>query len=157
MHFFDKLKVKRETDEQDVHSILAIHNTGDSVKITVKLGGKSLKEISNFARQMGFMMEDLLPILFSYGVSEKAGVDVEKRRSEMFAIVREYSVMRFEAHQIFNDNRALTMMLSTMLAENKRLRRLAEEKGLIPKKKEEWDSWDQEKIDIFFKKYVLVE
>lgn len=156
LRVFSRTKGRQEAEERDTHSILAAVNSGDTVKITARFEGKTWKEISNFARQKGYTAKDLLPVLFSYGVTEKEGVDVEKRRSEMFILSGKYSAMRFEAYQIFTDDRALTMALSTMLPENKKLRKLAEEMQLIQETKEEWDSWDQEKVDGFYKKYVFV-
>jgi hypothetical protein len=148
---------KNQHVEADTHSILGVSNFGDSVKIVARFEGETWKELSNFARQMGYsVMKELLPILFSYGVTDREGVDIEERRSEMFALGSKYAALKFEAYQLFADNRVLSMALSTMLPENRRLRKLAEERGLLPANTEEWDSWDQEKIDDFYEKYVFV-
>jgi len=157
LRIFGTVKGNQYVEEVDTHAILAVSNSGDSVRIAARFEGKTWEQVSNFARQMGYtVMKEVLPILFSYGVTEKEGVDIEKRRSEMFALGGKYAALKFEAYQIFADNRALTMTLSWMLRENKRLRKLAEEKGLMAAKGEEWDSWDQEKIDSFYKKYLFV-
>ena len=157
LRIFGTVKGNQYVEEVDTHAILAVSNSGDSVRITARFEGKTWEKVSNFARQMGYTaMKEVLPILFSYGVTEKEGVDIEKRRSEMFALGGKYAALKFEAYQFFTDNRALTMTLSWMLRENKRLRKLAEEKGLMASIGEEWDSWDQEKIDSFYKKYLFV-
>ena len=46
------------------------------------------------------------------------------------------------------------MALSTLLPENRRLRRLAAERGLLPQTREERDEWAQEDVDRFYQKYV---
>ena len=99
-------------------------------------------------------MKELIPILLSYGVSDEVGADIERRRPELYALGGKYAAMRFQAYQLFNDNRALAMALSTMLPENRRLRRLAAERGIIPQVQEKWDGWTQEDIDRFYQKYV---
>jgi hypothetical protein len=148
---------KRPADEIDMVRITSVNDNGDPVKIKASFKGKTLNEVTKFAREKGYtMMKELLPILFSYGVTEREGVDIEKRRLEVFVLGGKYAAMTFEAYQQFADNRALTMALSSMLPENKRLRELAEQKGLAVIKKEDWDDWNQEKIDSYYKKYVFV-
>lgn len=143
-------------EEPDVHEVLAVERSGDSVKITARFEGKSWRDISSFARGLGYIdAKEALPILFSYGVSEKKGVDIEKRRREIFAVSGSYAAMKFEAYQLFADNRALSMALSTMLPENKRLRELVRRKGLPVPDDEEWSRWDQGKVDSFHAKYVF--
>ncbi|MDG6920927.1 MAG: hypothetical protein JRN59_05300 [Nitrososphaerota archaeon] len=154
---FSSAKGKQHPAEVDTHSIIEVGNSEESVKITARFEGKTWKEISSFARQMGYTaMKELLPILFSYGVTDEEGVDIEKRRSEMFALGGRYAAMKFESYQLFSDNRALSMALSTMLPENKKLRKLLAEKGLTPAKHEQWDDWAQDEIDSFYKKYVFI-
>ena len=80
--------------------------------------------------------------------------DVERRRLELCSLSSKYAAMKFEAYQLFNDNRAPSMALSTMLPENRRLRKLAAERSLGPYRQEPWDDWSQEDIDRFHKKYV---
>lgn len=153
---FGTTKGRRRTEEVDTHSILGISNTDKLVDVTARFEGRTWKEVSRFARQMGYtVMKELLPILFSYGVTDEEGVDIEKRRMELFSLGSKYAAMKFEAYQLFADNRALTMALSTMLPENKTLRKSAAEKGLVPAVHEEWDDWAQDTIDSFYKKYVF--
>lgn len=144
-------------EDVDTISVLSVRNHGESVELTAKFEGKTWKELSKFGREKGYVRrEELLSLLFAYGVSQKEGVDIEKRHSEMFILGGKYSSMKFQAYELFADNRALTLKLSTMLPDNKRMRKQAEEKGLVPAKKEEWDGWDHDSIDSFYKKYVFV-
>ena len=154
---FSSVKGRQHPAEVDTHSIIEVGNSEESIKITARFEGKTWEEISGFARRMGYTaMKELLPILFSYGVTNEEGVDIEKRRSEMFALGGRYAAMKFESYQLFSDNRALSMALSTMLPENKKLRKLVAEKGLAPAKHEQWDDWTQDKIDSFYQKYVFI-
>ncbi|MDE1853967.1 MAG: hypothetical protein KGI38_09540 [Thaumarchaeota archaeon] len=143
--------------EVDVVSILGVNDSGDTVRVVAKFRGQTWNLVSEFAQEKGYeVKKELLSMLFSYGVAEVESVEVEKRRSEMFVLGRKYAAMRFETYQLFSDNKALTMALPSLLAENKRLRERAEGKGLVAAKKEEWDDWSRETIDSFYKKYVFV-
>ena len=154
--FGDGRRKKALDDDVDIVSVLGVKSHGKSVKLIARFEGKTWKELSKFAREKGYVKrEELLSLLFSYGMSEREGVDIEKRHSEMFVIGGRYSAMKFQAYELITDNRALTMALSSTLPDNRRLRRLAQEKGLIPPKKEEWDGWNQEAIDSFYKRYVF--
>ncbi|MDE1852772.1 MAG: hypothetical protein KGI38_03370 [Thaumarchaeota archaeon] len=148
---------KRPAEDVDTIGILGVANLGKSVKLTAKFEGKTWKQLSKFAREKGYVKrEELLSLLFSYGVSGREGVDIEKRHSEIFALGGKYSSMKFQAYELFTDNRAHTMALSSMLPDNRRLRKLAVERGLAPTKKEEWDDWNQEAIDGFYKRYLFI-
>lgn len=154
---FGNARNRKQPEDVDTIGILAVSNHGESVKLTVRFEGRTWKELSKFAKEKGYVKrEELLALLFSYGVSEREGVDIEKRHSEMFALGGSYSAMKFQSYELFTDNRALTLALSSTLPENKKLRRLAEERGLIRPKKEEWDDWNQEAIDGYYKRYVFV-
>ncbi|MDG7016551.1 MAG: hypothetical protein JRM82_04155 [Nitrososphaerota archaeon] len=154
---FGNGRKNRPAEDVDTVSVLEVKNHGESVRLTAKFEGKTWKELLKFAKEKGYVKrEELLSLLFSYGVSEREGVDIEKRHSEMFVLGGKYSSMKFQAYELFTDNRALTLKLSTMLPDNRKLRRLAEEEGLMTEKKEEWDGWDQEKVDGFYKKYVFI-
>lgn len=152
-----KSRKRKPPEDLDTVSILGVRRREKSVRLIARFEGKTWKELSRFAREKGYVKrEELLSILFSYGVSEREGVDIEKHHSEMFALGGKYSAMKFQAYELFTDNRALTLALSSTLPDNRRLRRLAEEQGLIPAKKEEWDDWSQEAIDGFYKRYLFV-
>lgn len=144
-------------EDADTVSILGVRRHAKSVKLTVRFEGKTWKELSRFAREKGHVRrEEFLSLLFSYGVSDREGIDIGKRRSEMFALGGSYSTVRFQAYELFTDNRALTLALSSTLSDNRRLRRLAEEQGLAPPKKEEWDDWSRATIDGFYQRYLFV-
>lgn len=148
---------RKPAEGTDIISVLAVRNHSESVKLTARFEGKTWRELTKFGKEKGFVKrEELLSLLFSYGVSDREGVDTEKRHSEMLVLGGKYSSMKFQAYELFTDNRALTLALSTMLPDNRRLRRLAEEKRLITEKEEEWDGWDQERVDGFYKKYVFI-
>jgi hypothetical protein len=157
MPSFIRPRKERLLDEVRTVSLSLVRPRQGSVAVAARLDGETWKEVAKFAREKGyFRMNEILSLLFSYGVSDREGVDVKKRRSEMIELGRKYSAMRFRAHELFSDNQALTMALSTMLRDNRRLRKLAEEKGLIPAGKEEWDEWNEELLDGFYRRYVFV-
>ncbi|MDG6920475.1 MAG: hypothetical protein JRN59_03005 [Nitrososphaerota archaeon] len=154
-HLFGTALRRQRDWEVDSHSILETRITEESVKITARFEGKTWQQIADFARRMGYTdMKELVSMLFSYGVSEVEGADVERRRPELYSLGGRYAAMKFEAYQQFTDNLALSMALSTMLPENRGLRKLAAERGLIPHRKEPWDNWTQEDIDGFLQKYI---
>jgi hypothetical protein len=137
--------------------ILAVKGRGDSVIFTAEFEGGILHELTRFAREKGFSrIEELISLLFRYGVSEERGVEAEEQPSEVFLMGARYATMRFRAFELFAHNRALTIGLATALQENLRQRRLASERGLAPAKKEEWEGWNQEKVDGLYERYVFV-
>jgi len=147
-------KPRTETDTVNIRD----RKTEDTtVKLTVEFEGKTWRELSDFMRSQGFIREsDGLSLLFEYGVSEREGIDIEKRHSEMMAISGRYSGMHFDAYTLFKRNQALVIALPAMLPDNRRLRKEAEERGLIPSRRETWDDWDHETVDGFQRKYVYV-
>jgi hypothetical protein len=153
---FDGGRKKEPVEKVDTVSVLAVGRHENEVKIAVKFEGKTWRELSKFAREKGYVRrEELLSLLFTYGVSEKGGVDIRKRHSEMFALGGKYASMNFEAYGLFKDNMALTLKLSSMLPDNRRLRKAAAERGLVLDRKEEWDGWDQGVLDGFYQRYVF--
>jgi hypothetical protein len=148
---------KESVEEVDNVSLLAVRSHENAIKIAAKFEGKTWMELSKFAREKGYVRrEELLSLLFTYGVSEREGVDNKKRHSEMFTIGGKYASMKFEAYRLFNDNKALALKLSAMVPDNRRLRKDAAERGLILDRREEWDDWDQEVIDRFYRWYVFI-
>jgi len=148
---------KRPVGDVDMVSITSVIDNGDQVRIKASFKGGTWNKLTRFGREKGYTsMKELLPTLFAFGVTEREGVDIEKRRSEVFVLGGKYAAMKFEAYRRFADNRALTMALSSMLPENKRLRKLAAQKGLAVMKKEDWDDWDQGTIDSYYKKYLFI-
>lgn len=155
--FLQNRKKEVLAQEADVIEILEVKTTETAVRLIVRFGGKTWRELRDFVRQKGFVRAgDGLSLLLAYGLSEREGIDIEKRHAEMMAIGSRYAAMSFEAYTLFDRNRALTTALSVILPENRRLRREAEELGLIPASAEVWDSWDQQKVSDFYKRYVFV-
>jgi hypothetical protein len=92
-------------------------------------------------------VEELLALLFSYRVSESDGVFISARRAGVCALGGGNASVKFIAYEPCSDNRALTLALSTMPSENRRLRRRAVDLGKIPSERRDWDDRDQEKMD----------
>jgi len=155
MGFLSVRKRKPRTEAGEV-SILDKKTDATTVKLTVKFEGKTWEELSGFMHEKGFFKEsDGLSLLFEYGVSEKEGIDIEKRHSEMMVISSRHSGMNFDAYTLFKRNQALAIALSVMLSDNRRLRKQAEERGLISSRRETWDDWDQAMVDGLRRRYVF--
>jgi len=155
--FLPRKRKKVVVEETDMVDVINVEKAKEVVKLTVKFDGKIWMELANFLKEKGFVRKgDGLSLLFAYGVSEREGIDIEKRRAEMIAIGSRHAVMKFKAFSLFDYNRALTIGLSVMLRENRRLREKAEEFGLISPIREAWDNWNQDVIDGFYKKYVFI-
>lgn len=149
---------KAESPPTDVLCILERVSDGDKMKLRVKLQGKVWEDVSNFMKNHGFYKAgEVLSLLFEYGVTEREGIDIEARRSEMMALGSRYAAMRFEASKLCSDNSAMTMALSMGLEENRRLRKEAEARGLIEPVTEPWDSWNGEQREYFYKRYLFAE
>lgn len=153
---FPGVRKKTPQTEADIVSILDRKTDGTTVKLTVKFEGKTWKELSRFLNEKGFFREsDGLSLLFEYGVSEREGIDIEKRHSEMMVISSRHAGMHFDAYTLFKRNQTLAIALPAMLPDNRRLRKQAEERGLISSRKEVWDDWDQATVEGFQWRYVF--
>jgi hypothetical protein len=153
---FLSVRKRKPRTEADVVSILDRRTDGTTVKLVVKFEGKTWEELSSFMREQGFFREgDGLSLLFEYGVSEKEGIDIEKRHSEMMVISGRHSGMHFDAYTLFKRNQALAIALPVMLSDNRRLRKQAEERRLISSRRETWDDWDKETVNGFQRRYVF--
>jgi hypothetical protein len=149
---------KAPPPQEDLVSILERDTDGTKVKLRVKLQGKTWEDLSNFIREHAFLRaSDVLSRLFEYGVTQREGIDLEARRSEIMALGSRHAAMRFEASKLCSDNAAMTMALSIGLEENRRIRKLAEARGLIQPCKEPWDDWNKDDVEYFYSRYLFVE
>lgn len=147
----------KQPQDIDRVEILGVERDGDSVMLTAKFEGMTWNKLKSFAAEKGYVKhEELLSLLFSYGLSPSEGVDIQKRHAESAALGARYSAMKFEAYRLFTDNRAMTIALSSMLSENKALRAQAHERGVLQGPDEVWDHWNTEEIDSLYMRYVFV-
>lgn len=154
--FLGKEGNKASGEAVDTVAIIAVRSRGESTMVTVRFEGRIWRELTGFADEKGYVKrEDLLSLLFAYGMSDREGVDMKKRHSEMAAIGGRYASMKFRAYELFADNCAMTIALAATLSENIKLRAEAQEKGLRQEKEEAWDSWGQEEIDGLYRRYVF--
>ncbi|HUI85561.1 MAG TPA: hypothetical protein VLY21_00200 [Nitrososphaerales archaeon] len=157
MGFFGNRRKRAPPAEADAAKVLD-HRTSDStVTVAAKFEGKIWRELSSFLKEKGVAKySDGISLLFAYGVTEREGIDLEKRRSELMALGSRYAAMRFKTYTLFDQNRALSIALAVMLTENKELRRRAAERGLIPHTTEPWDGWTHETVSEFHGRYLFV-
>jgi len=151
-------RVKKRTPqtEADVVNILDRKTNGTTVKLIVKFEGKTWNELSRFLNEKGCVRTgDGLSLLFDYGVSEREGIDIEKRHSEMMVVSSRHAGLHFDAYTLFKRNQALAIALPATLPDNRRLMRQAEERGLISPSREVWDDWDQATLEAFQRRYVF--
>jgi hypothetical protein len=65
--------------------------------------------------------------------------------------------MKFRAYEYFMENKAITMRLSFALSKNQSLKQELVEEGLQSCiSQDEWDNWNEARVNEFFRKYVFM-
>ena len=154
-------KQSLQSQHGDFASLEAV-NTCDKVCLKVTIPDMAAEQLNVFLREKGLQQSNGIPLLVQYGLSDENEEELEKLRSEMGSQVgrsldKEYTVMKFQAYEYFMENKALTMRLNLLLSENRQLKQRLEADSLRDCIcKDEWDNWDEARIDEFFDKYVLM-
>jgi hypothetical protein len=147
--------------QNDLIAALEAVESREKVHIKIAIPYETAKELSRFLKEKGILESQGIPLLIWYGLSNESEEEIERLKNEMKSeearhLWGEYAIMKFQAYELFMENKAMVMRLPNMLYENKLLKRRLKGKGLqkfIPKS--EWDNWNQLRIDSFYRKYVF--
>jgi hypothetical protein len=147
--------------QHDLIAALEAIESREKVHLKVVIPYETAKELSHFLKEKGILESQGIPLLIQYGLSNESEEEIERLKNEMKSeearrLWGEYAIMKFQAYELFTENKAMVMRLPNMLYENKLLKRRLKTKGLqkfIPKS--EWDNWNQLSIDSFYRKYIF--
>jgi len=128
-------------------------------KVMLKIPEEHAERIEKFLSEKGYKAEEALPLLVEYGLGCLDPLEMKRlndeKELEHIKIGTDYSILRFEAYQYFMDNKAMTMQLRLMLADNRRLKEKLREEGLGQMPECEWDEWGEDEIKAFYDRYVF--
>ncbi|MEM3365770.1 MAG: hypothetical protein QXM93_05055 [Candidatus Methanomethyliaceae archaeon] len=162
MKFKRNVKNEKSQDRRsDLISALEEVENRKKARLKVSIPYEVAEKISQFLKEKGIEESQGIPLLFQYGLSENSDKELESLKIEMKTepaqkLWGEYAVMRFKTYEYFIKNKTMVMKLSSMLQENRALKRRLEAEGLqelIPK--DEWDCWDRSIIEAYYRKYVF--
>ncbi|MEM3579050.1 MAG: hypothetical protein QXL54_02355 [Candidatus Bathyarchaeia archaeon] len=162
-----KIKRNRPSDEErqrrrnDLISALEAIESREKVRLKVVIPYEAAEKLRWFLKEKGILEGQGIPLLIQYGLSSESEEELEKLKNEMKSktaqkLWGEYAIMKFKAYEYFMENKAMVMRLSSMLQENRMLKRRVKTEGLqklIPKN--EWDGWDDSTVDAYYQKYVF--
>lgn len=162
-----KIKRNRPSIEElqkrrnDLISALEAVESREKVRLKVAIPYETAEKLRHFLEEKGILESQGIPLLIQYGLSSESEEELEMLKNEMktdtaHKLWGEYAVIKFKAYEYFMENRAMVIMLPSMLQENKMLKRRLKIKRLqklIPK--DEWDSWNNSIVDAYYQKYVF--
>ncbi|MEM3695895.1 MAG: hypothetical protein QXQ94_00110 [Candidatus Bathyarchaeia archaeon] len=143
-----------------IGALEAIENR-EKVHIKVTIPYKAAEKLKQFLKEKGILGSQGILLLIQHGLSNESEEELESLKNEMKSkaaqnLWGEYAVMKFRTYEYFMENKVMTMKLSSMLYENKSLKRTLKTKGLQKFiSEDEWDNWNKLKIDGFYRKYVF--
>lgn len=152
---------ERQKRRNDLISALEAIESREKVRLKVVIPYEVAEKLRLFLKEKGILEGQGIPLLIQYGLSSESEEELERLKNEMKSKIAqklwgEYAIMKFKAYEYFMENKAMVMKLSSMLQENRMLKRRLKTEGLqklIPK--DEWDSWDNSTIDAYYQKYVF--
>jgi predicted DNA binding CopG/RHH family protein len=127
------------------------------VAIPCGVGGK----LEQFLKEKGLFERQGIPLLIEYGLSDESEEELNKLRlekeSQMDHMYGTYCNMKFRAYEYFMENKAITIRLSFSLSKNQSLKQKLVKEGLQGYiSQDEWDNWNEAKVNEFFHKYVFM-
>lgn len=145
----------------DLITTLRAIESREKAHLKVEIPRKVAEKLAQFLKEKGLFEKQGFPLLIEYGLSEESVEELTKlnleKDSQMRHMYETYCTMKFRAYEYFMENQALTMRLSSMLSRNKALKQKLKEEGLLKySSQDEWDSWDEKKIEEFFRKYIFM-
>jgi len=143
-----------------ITALEAIENR-EKACLKVAIPPEVAEKLEQFLKEKGLLKRQGIPLLIEYGLSDESEEELEKlkleKESQMHHMYGTYCTMKFRAHEYFMENKTLTVGLSSLLSRNQLLKQRLVEEGLQRYLfQDEWDSWDEAKIDEFFRKYVFM-
>ncbi len=152
-------KSKTTADEAPVE-VVSRTVESDGVSLELSFGEEFWTKLEGFiGERIGFLgarqRDDAISLLLQWGAPEDYK-PASLTTVEKFAIMGDWSSLHWKLHDCFKDNQAIAMGLRIHWETNRSLkRRLAELKGAGAVPKNEWDGWDDDDLDSFYKKHVF--
>ena len=145
----------------DLISVLEEIESREKSRLKVAIPHTAAEKLEQFLREKGLFERQGIPLLIEYGLSDESEEELDKLRlekdSQIHHMYGTYCNMKFRAYEYFMENKALTMRLSSSLSKNQSLKQKLAEEGLQScLSKDEWDNWDEAKVNEFFRKYVFM-
>jgi len=145
----------------DLISALEEIESREKARLKVVIPREAAEKLKKFLEEKGLPERQGIVLLVNYGLSDESEEELDKLRlekeSQMNHMYGTYCVMKFRAYEYFMENKALTIRLSSSLSKNQSLKKELAEEGLQRYlSQDEWDNWNEVKVNEFFRKYVLM-
>lgn len=133
----------------------------EKARLKVTIPHEIAEKLKKFLKEKGLLERQGIPLLIEYGLSDESEEELDRLRlekeSQFHHVYGTYCNMKFDAYEYFMENKALTMRLSSSLSKNQSLKQKLAEEGLQSYlSQDEWDNWDEAKVNEFFRKYVFM-
>jgi len=145
----------------DLISVLEEIESREKSRLEVSIPHATAEKLEQFLREKGLFERQGIPLLIEYGLSDESEEELDKLRlekeSQIHHMYGTYCNMKFRAYEYFMENKAMVMRLSSSLSKNQSLKKKLAEEGLQScLSQDEWDRWDEAKVNEFFRKYVFM-
>ena len=145
----------------DLISALEEIESREKARLKVAIPREAAEKLKKFLEEKGLPERQGIVLLINYGLSDESEEELEKLKLEKDTQMRylygTYCNMKFRAYEYFMKNKAITMRLNFALSKNRSLKRKLIEEGLQSCiSQNEWDNWDEAKVNEFFRKYVFM-
>jgi len=156
---FDKKASQR--GHVDLITALEEIESQEKTRLKVVISKEAAKKLEQFLTEKGLPKKQCISLLIRYGLSDESEEELEKlkleKESQMHHMYGSYCNMKFRAYEYFITNKAMTIRLSFLLSKNRSLKQKLIKEGLQKcASKDEWDGWDELKVNEFFCKYVFM-
>jgi hypothetical protein len=133
----------------------------EKARLKVAIPYEVAEKLEQFLNEKGLFERQGIPLLMEYGLSDESEKELEKlkleKESQMHHLYGTYCNMKFHTYEYSMENNAITMRLSFTLSKNRSLKQRMREEGLQSCiSQDEWDNWDEAKVNEFFRKYVFI-
>jgi len=133
----------------------------EKARLKVAIPYEADEKLEQFLKEKGLFKRQGIPLLIEYGLSDESEKELEKlkleKESQMHHLYVTYCNMKFRTYEYSMENEATTIRLSSLLSKNHSLKLRLKEEGLQSfLSQDEWDSWNETKVNEFFRKYVFM-
>jgi len=133
----------------------------EKARLKVAIPHEVAEKLEQFLKGKGLFERQGIPLLIEYGLSDESEEELEKlkleKESQMHHLYGTYCNMKFRAYGYFMENKVITIRLSSLLSKNQSLKQKLVEQGLQRYlSQDEWDNWNEAKVNKFFRKYVFM-
>jgi hypothetical protein len=146
----------------DLITALEAIESREKARLKVVISHDVAEKLEQFLKEKGLPKRQGIPLLIEYGLSDESKEELEKlkleKESQMHHMYGTYCNMKFRAYEYFMENKAITMRLPFALSKNRSLKlRLKEEDLQSCLSQDEWDNWNEVRVNEFFRKYVFMD